>query len=290
MTTLLIGAGGQLGTELRQTFGDHDLVPLTHVDLELTDRAQVTRVLRTYRPALILNTAAYHRVDECEEFPERAFAVNALAVRDLAAAANAIGAVLVHFSTDYVFDGKQRRPYLESDPPGPLNVYATSKLAGEYFVRAALDHHLVIRTCGLYGLAGRHTKTGNFVETMLRLAAEGRQIRVVGDQIVTPTSAKELARKVRQLLESRAYGLYHITNNGACSWYQFAAAIFEMSGIRSNLSETTSAAYGARAVRPPYSVLENANLGRLGLDDLSPWNDALRRYLEDRRAAKEGMP
>jgi len=286
MITLLIGANGQLGTELRQTFGDHDLAPLTHADLELTDRAQVTAALRKYRPSLILNAAAYHRVDECEEFPERAFAANALAVRDLAVAANAIGAVLVHFSTDYVFDGRQRRPYLETDPPGPLSVYATSKLAGEYFIRATLEQHFVIRTCGLYGLAGSHSKAGNFVETMLRLAREGREIRVVVDQVLTPTSAKELARKVRQLVETRAYGLYHITNNGTCSWYQFAAAIFELSGIRPSLSETTSAAYGACAVRPSYSVLENASLGRLGLDDLSPWRDALEVYIEDRRAAK----
>lgn len=289
MTTLLIGANGQLGSELRQAFRDHDLVPLTHADLELTDRSQVAETLRTYRPALILNTAAYHRVDECEDFPDRAFAVNAVAVRDLAVAAKAIGAVLVHFSTDYVFDGRQRHPYREADPPGPLSVYAASKLAGEYLVRAILERHLVIRTCGLYGAAGRHTTTGNFVDTMLRLAAEGREIRVVGDQILTPTSAKELAGKVRQLVEMGATGLYHITNGGACSWYQFAAAVFELSGIRPNVSETTSAAYGARAVRPLYSVLENASLGRLGLDDLSPWHEALKAYLEDRRAA-EGLP
>jgi dTDP-4-dehydrorhamnose reductase len=289
MRTVLIGANGQLGSELREVFKDHDLVALTHADLELTDRAQVREVLHRYRSSLILNTAAYHRVDDCEDHAERAFAVNALAVRDLAVAANAIGAVLVHFSTDYVFDGRQRHPYLETDPPGPLSVYATSKLAGEYFIRATLARHFVIRTCGLYGPAGSHSKAGNFVETMLRLASEGREIRVVVDQVLTPTSAKELARKVRQLVETRAYGLYHITNNGACSWYQFAAVIFELSGIRPSLSETTSAAYGARALRPSYSVLENANLGRLGLDDLSPWQDALKAYLENRRAAK-GLP
>lgn len=286
MVTLLIGANGQLGSELRQAFRDHDLVPLTHPDLELTDRDQITETLGKYRPALILNTAAYHRVDECEDFPARAFAVNAVAVRDLAVAAKTIGAVLVHFSTDYVFDGRQRHPYREADAPGPLSVYAASKLAGEHLVRATLERHMVIRTCGLYGLAGSRSKAGNFVETMLRLAAEGREIRVVGDQVLTPTSAKEVARKVRQLVETGTYGLYHITNSGACSWYQFATAIFELAGIRPNLSETTSAAYGARAVRPSYSVLERANLSRLGLDDLRPWHEALKTYLEDRRAAK----
>jgi dTDP-4-dehydrorhamnose reductase len=289
MTTLLIGANGQLGSELRHAFRDHRLVALTHADLELTDHRQVIETLQIHRPALILNTAAYHRVDECEDFPDRAFAVNALAVRDLAVASKAVGATLVQFSTDYVFDGRRRHPYRETDLPGPLSAYATSKLAGEYFVRSILERHIVVRTCGLYGVAGRHTKTGNFVETMLRLASEGRQIRVVGDQVLTPTSAKELARKVRELVETGEFGLYHITNSGACSWYQFAAAIFEMSGIRADLSETTAAAYGARAARPPYSVLENANLGRLGLDDLRPWQEALKAYLEDRRTS-ESMP
>jgi dTDP-4-dehydrorhamnose reductase len=286
MTTLLIGANGQLGSELRHAFKDHDLVPLVRADMEFTDPAQVRNALRKYRPGLILNTAAYHRVDECEEHPERAFAVNAIAVRDLAIACRAFGAALVHFSTDYVFDGRQPRPYRETDPPGPLSVYATSKLAGEYFVRATLERYFVIRTCGLYGLAGSSGKGGNFAETMLRLAREGREIRVVGDQVLTPTSAKELARKVRQVVETDAYGLYHITNSGECSWYQFAAAIFELLGIQPGLSQTTSTAYGARATRPAYSVLENANLRSLGLDHLSYWRDALKEYLVDRDRAR----
>ncbi len=283
MTTLLIGASGQLGSYLREVFKDHDLVPLAHADLEVTAPAQVKEAVRKYRPSLILNTAAYHRVDECEDHPERAFAVNAVAVRDLALAAKEISATLVHFSTDYVFDGRQRRPYREVDPPGPLSVYATSKLAGEYFVRAGLERYFVIRTCGLYGLEGSRSKGGNFVEAMLRLAEEGREIRVVGDQVLTPTSAKELARKVRQLVETGQHGLYHMTNHGECSWYQFASAIFDLSGLRAHLSETTTAAYGARAPRPAYSVLDNANLRGLGLDDLRDWRDALKDYLDSRR-------
>jgi len=303
MTILLIGASGQLGSELRQAFSDCDLVPLTHGDLELTDRTQVWDMMHKYGPHLILNTAAYHRVDECEDFSGRAFDVNAVAVRDLAIAAKEFGAVLVHFSTDYVFDGRQPRPYpkspqppftkgghrgishpyREGDVPKPLSVYATSKLAGEYFVQAVLERYYLIRTCGLYGLAGSRSKAGNFVETMLRLAADGREIQVVGDQIVTPTSAKDLAHKVRQLVETDAYGLYHITNNGECSWYQFAQAILELSGLRPHLTETTSAAHGARAARPAYSVLDNANLRSLGLDDLREWRDALADYLAERK-------
>jgi len=282
MTTVLIGADGQLASELQEAFKDRKLVPLRHADLELADRARVKDTLHTYRPRLVLNTAAYHRVDECEDNPERAFAVNAIAVRNLAIAAKEIGAMVVHFSTDYVFDGRQRRPYREVDPPGPLSVYAASKLAGEYFIRAILERHFLIRTCGLYGLAGSREKGGNFVETMLRLAGEGREIRVVGDQVLTPTSARELARKVRQLVETGQYGLYHITNNGECSWYQFAQAIFELAGLQPRLLETTSVAYGARANRPAYSVLDNAMLRSLGLDDLRDWREALADYLDDR--------
>ncbi|MDD5559190.1 dTDP-4-dehydrorhamnose reductase [Candidatus Methylomirabilis sp.] len=286
MRTLLIGANGQLGSELRKAFNDCDLVPLTHAGFELTNPIQVRDTLTKHRPSLILNTAAYHRVDECEDFPERAFAENAIAMRDLAIAAEEIGATLVHFSTDYAFDGRQRSPYREVDRSGPLNVYATSKLAGEYFVQAVLKRHYLIRTCGLYGMAGSRSKAGNFVETMLRLAADGREIQVVGDQTVTPTSAKELAHKVRQLVETDAYGLYHITNNGECSWYQFAQAVLELSGVRSRLTETTSAVYGARATRPAYSVLDNANLRSLGLDDLRQWRDALEAYLKDRASGR----
>ena len=286
MRTLLIGANGQLGQELRQVYSDHDLIPLTHADMDVTDRKQTEEVLDRHVPDLILNTAAYHRVDECEEFPAKAYEVNALAVRHLAQWASGHGVILVHFSTDYVFDGRLRRPYAEADPPAPLSAYAVSKLAGEYFIRAIHERHFIIRTCGLYGIAGSSGKGGNFIETLLRLASEGKEIRVVDDQVLTPTSAKELARKVRQLVETGAYGLYHITNDGACSWYEFAAAIFELSGLRPRLEPTTSAAFGARAKRPAYSVLDNANLRSLGLDDLRHWRDALKAYLEDRQRTR----
>ena len=215
MRTLLIGANGQLGQELRQVYSDHGLIPMTHADMDVTDRKQTEEVLDRHVPDLILNTAAYHRVDECEELPAKAYEVNALAVRHLAQWARAHGAILVHFSTDYVFDGHLRRPYTEADPPGPMSAYAVSKLAGEHFIRAIHDRHFIIRTCGLYGVAGSSGKGGNFIETMLRLATEGKEIRVVDDQVLTPTSAKELARKVKQVVDTGQYGLYHITNNGA---------------------------------------------------------------------------
>ncbi len=282
MRTLVIGANGQLGQELQRVYADDDLIPLTHADLDVADEKHCEAALNRHAPDLILNTAAYHRVDECEDFPAKAYEVNALGVRHLAQWAKARGAVLVHFSTDYVFDGSLPRPYTEADLPRPLSAYGISKLAGEYFIRAIHERHFVIRTCGLYGVAGSSGKGGNFIETMLRLAREGKQIKVVGDQVLTPTSAKELAAKVRQLVNTGAYGLYHITNTGSCSWYQFAAAIFELAGVTPRLEETTSAAFGARAMRPAYSVLDNARLRSLGLDDLRHWRDALQEYLGDR--------
>ncbi len=199
-------------------------------------------------------------MDECEDNPERTFAVNVVGVRDLAVAAQAIGAVLVHFSTDYAFDGRKRHPYQESDCPDPPERLRDLEASGQVFHWAILEPHFVIRTCGLYGLTGSRGKGGNFVETMLRLARGEREIRVVGDRILTPTNTKELARKVRQLVEIGAYGLYHITNHGECLWCQFAAAIFEMAGLHPSLRETTSAEYGARTTRPAFSVLDNANL------------------------------
>jgi dTDP-4-dehydrorhamnose reductase len=226
-----------------------------------------------------VNTSAFHRVDECEDKAEIAFRVNAFAVRDLALAARDLDAVLVHFSTDYVFDGRKSEPYLESDAPFPLSVYGSSKLAGEYFLRALWERHICIRTCGLYGPAGCREKGANFVEAMLRAADRGGPVRVVDDQWVTPTSAEELAARVAELLERGATGLFHMTNEGRCTWFGFAGAVFELAGRDVDLRPVDSATFGARARRPAFSVLENARAKALGIPDFSPWKDALRNYL-----------
>lgn len=288
MKVMVIGAGGQLGGDLRRLLPAEECIPLTHADIEITDPESVRRAFERHQPDVVINTAAFHRVDDCESQAERAFQTNALAVRSLAQACRALGAVLVHFSTDYVFDGAQTEPYLETDRPGPLSVYAASKLAGEYLVAATHPKHFVIRTCGLFGLGGSRSKGGggNFVETMLRAAAQGKHLRVVSDQVVTPTATAELARKVIELMRTEAYGLYHITARGACSWYEFAQTIFEFSNIRADLEPVTAEAFGAPARRPRYSVLCNRKLEMLGLDDLPPWQDGLRGYLAERDKAQ----
>ncbi|HEC34448.1 MAG TPA: dTDP-4-dehydrorhamnose reductase [Chloroflexi bacterium] len=281
---MVIGANGQLGSDLVRALQDQELIPLTHRDVDICEPVGVRATLRRYRPEVVINTAAYHKVDECEANAERAFAVNTLGVRNLALACREEDVVLVHLSTDYVFDGRKGSGYVETDPPNPINVYGISKLAGECFVKYLLERHFIVRTSGLFGVAGSSGKGGNFVELMLRLAREGRAIRVVDDQVLSPTYTLDLARQIGVLIETDHYGLYHATSHGACSWYQFAARIFELAGLSPSLSPQTTAESGARATRPAHSELENAALKRLRLDRMRRWEEGLAAYVEARRA------
>jgi dTDP-4-dehydrorhamnose reductase len=275
----VIGANGQLGTDLVKAMSDWDLVPLTHSDLDICDFVYTRKVLQDTKPEIVINTAAFNRVDECEEEVSKAFWVNAFAVRNLAKICADLDCVFVHISTDYVFDGRKGSPYTEDDPPNPLSVYGSSKLAGESFARNFCPKHFVVRTCGLYGTAGSQAKGGNFVETMIRLAREGKPIRVVNDQVLTPTYTKDLAQKIKELLQTEAYGLYHITSSGQCSWYEFAGKIFELLGLKPDFGPTTSVEFSAKAKRPAYSVLAHSRLQQLGMDDLRPWLEVLQAYL-----------
>ena len=284
MRVAVIGATGQLGTDLCRTASDCEVIPLTHSQVCVEDMDSVLAVLREYRPEFVINTAAFHRVDECETNPEPAFLVNAVGAKNLALACRETDAVLVHISTDYVFglDRSRFTPYLEEDTPAPVNVYGASKLAGEHLIRAYLERHYIIRTAALYGTAGSSGKGGNFVETMLRLASEGRNIRVVDDQITSPTYTRDLAAKVWQIIADGPYGTYHVTNSGQCSWFRFAQMIFKLSGLSPALSPTTAVEFGAPAPRPSYSVLAHGSLRRAGLGDTRPWEDALSDYLSER--------
>jgi dTDP-4-dehydrorhamnose reductase len=279
MRICILGANGQLGRDLTAALTAHDLIPLTRQDFDVTNHTQARSVLGESRPEMIVNLTAYHRVDDCETHPDLAYNVNVLAVLNLVRIANDLDAKLVQFSTDYVFDGRSTTPYVESDDAFPLSVYGNSRLAGENVVRTQARRFLLIRTCGLYGHAGSQGKGGNFVESMLKRARAGEAIRVVNDQTVTPTSTLDLARQLALLLPTTHDGLFHATNEGACSWYEFAASIFEIAGIPADLSPTTSTVYKTPAVRPQYSVLENRRLKELRLDRMMPWRDALAEYL-----------
>lgn len=282
MKIALIGADGQLGSDLARTLREESLTPLFYPDFDITRPGRARDVLREIGPDLVVNTAAFHRVDDCEDLVEEAFRLNAFAVRDLAMICRDLGAALAHFSTDYVFDGSSPRPYVEEDAPRPLSVYGASKLAGEHFVRAICERHYLVRTCGLFGLAGCIGKGRNFVEAMLTLAESGRPLRVVNDQWVTPTSTAELAERLTELFQIGRYGLYHLTNEGRCTWFTFAAALFELCGRSAAIEPIDTAAFGAKAKRPAFSVLENKRAKELGLADFSPWRVALKDYLGKR--------
>lgn len=285
MRILLIGANGQLGqdllAELRRT-AEHETAALTHAQIEITDLASVRRALALHQPQAVINTAAFHKVDVCEDEAERAFAVNTMGARNLALACRERDLVLVSLSTDYVFSGKKAASYVEDDPVDPINLYGISKAAGEMAIRYVWDKHFIVRTGELYGTAGASGKGDNFVELMLRLALEGKAIRVVDDQVVTPTSTHALAQQIVALLDTQGFGTYHATCQGECSWYDFAREIFRQSAMVPALSRQSTAQSGARARRPAYSVLDNARLRGLGLDLMPHWEQALRTYLKAR--------
>jgi dTDP-4-dehydrorhamnose reductase len=282
---LITGHRGQLATDLKSVFSDQELVLTELEDLRLEDAAGVQELVGATRPELILNCAAYNRVDDAEGDPAAAFAANCFAVRNLALAASRCGAELVHFSTDYVFDGSRRTPYTEDDTPCPKSVYGVSKASGELMLQATWDRHYICRVCGLYGYAGSRDKGSNFVETMIALARKGGPLRVVNDQVLTPTSTLDVARAVRSLVATHRYGVYHLTSAGHCSWYEFAAAIFELMEMMADLTPVGSDAYPTKARRPRYSVLDNRRLREAGLDEMPEWRDPLQRYLEGRAAA-----
>lgn len=283
MRTLVLGANGQLGRDLVPRLGG-DVVPTDRSRADLTRPDSLAACLDAERPDVVVNCAAYNLVDKAESEPEAAFAVNAWGVRALAAECGRRGLTLVHFSSDYVFglDATRRTPWREDDAPGPVSVYGLSKLAGEYLVQALCPRHLIIRTCGLYGVWGSGGKGTNFVETMLRLAAAGKPLRVVHDQRCTPSYAADVAAATADLIATGATGLVHLTNAGDCSWYVFAGEIFRQAGVSADLTPIRSSERQDPARRPSYSVLGCERLHSLGVSPPRPWEEALAAYLHER--------
>jgi len=288
MKIALLGANGQLGRDLQQVLSDHIVVPFTRDDFDVLDHVGTRAAISEARPTVILNTTAYHRVDDCESNVEMAYQANALAVLNLVRIANDLEAVLVHISTDYVFDGKSLVPYTEESQPMPLSVYGNSKLAGEYLVRSSARKYFLIRTSGLYGNAGSRGRGGNFVETMLAKARNREGIQVVNDQVLTPTYTVDVAHQIAAILATAHYGLFHMTNEGSCSWYEFALRIFQLAGVDADVTPTTSDLYKTPAIRPRYSVLENARLKSLGLNRMRNWREALAAYFHGKSAVGLG--
>ncbi len=278
MKIAVIGANGQLGTDLMKVLKQgHEVIGLTHKDVEVTDPNSFS-VLREQHPDVIVNTAAFHKVDQCEDEPLKAFSVNAIGARNIAAISKELGAVTVYISTDYVFDGAKKEPYTEDDFPAPLNTYGISKLAGEIYTRQN-HRHYIFRVASLFGVAGASGKGGNFVETMISKAQKNEPISVVDDMWMSPTYTFDVANIIKAVLESKMpFGVYHATNDGCCTWFQFAKEIFNILGLTPSLTPIKTEQLPMKAKRPMFSALESVKLPRYGIQPRD-WKQALREYL-----------
>ena len=282
---LITGSQGQLGRAMNDFYADKADVQLFNTDvgeLDITNENEVREKICSVNPDIIINCAAHTQVDACESDEERAYAINALGPRNLCLAANETDAIIVHISSDYVYDGEKKYPYTEGDEYNPQSVYGKTKLAGEEFVRTIANKYFVIRTAWLYG------EGKNFINTMLRLAEnKTKQIKVVADQYGTPTSAEEVVKVIDLLCNSEQYGTYHATCEGNCNWYEFAKKIFELCGEDVEVIPVSTEEYGSPAKRPAYSVLENKKLKENFGYVMDNWESALEKYLSERGLLKK---
>lgn len=274
---LLIGGAGQLGTAIRRSWTGYEIVAPPHARLALEQIGDLRREIARVRPDVVVNAAAFHDVDRCEEEPERAFAVNAVAVGRAAQLAAELGFVFVTISTDYVFDGMTGRPYSEDAPARPLSIYGMSKLAGEHLALRADARVLVVRTCGVYGTADSSSRSP-LIGRVFAHAGAREPLRVVDDVFVSPTFAGDLARSLHGLLATQAHGLYHAANAGPVSWYEFARAAVELSGVAVRVEPIPASQWKAPAVRPRFSALANAKLDAAGIS-MPSWRDGIAAYL-----------
>ena len=283
MQVLITGAGGQLGLDLVDAFDDHDVVGLTHADLDVADEPAVVAAVRDHEPDLVVHAAAWTDVDGCQGDPDRAHRINALGTWWVARACRLARATMVYVSTDYVFDGTaprdadgEPRPYTEFDPIDPLNAYGASKAAGERLVRETLREHHIVRTAWVCGARGN-----NFVRTMLRVGRDQGEARVVDDQVGCPTFTRDLAAAIRELSVTGRYGTFHRTNSGTCSWYELAEATYELAGVDVDLTRISSDELDRPAPRPSYSVLSERHSVLSGLQEMPHWRDGLERMLAE---------
>ena len=289
---VVFGNLGQLGVELMTELRKrgYEVIGTDRAQLDITDRQQVEQHLAGIDPEVVINAAAHNQVDVAEEDPEAAFSVNALAVRNVALGCRQVNARLVHYSTDYVFDGRAGRPYTEQDTPHPLGAYAVSKLAGELYAQAYLEAPLILRTSGVFGPGGLHTARGNFIELMLRLASSGKPIRVVEDHIASPMYAPVLATRTADLIERGETGVFHVGGGTPISWFNFARLIFDAAGLKPELRPTNEREYRTAARRPKYSALANARMAAIGMEPLPSLEWCVGDYFQRRKsyASNEG--
>lgn len=276
----IIGASGQVGQQLSQFLSKtYNIVELDHNDVEIS-HLDSCHILKEIKPQLIINTAAFHHVERCENDAKKSFEINSIGPRNLSLIANDIDATILHISTDYVFDGMKKEPYIENDSPNPINVYGNSKLAGEYFVKTIAKRYFIVRTAALYSEYECRAKGNNFITLMKRLASEKEEVRVVDSEIISPTNVKDLTLQIEKLIHTDQFGLYHACCGGMCSWHQFASIIFKRLNLKSKLSVASPNEFPNKVARPKFSPLENKKINDLNINVMRYWQDALESYLE----------
>ena len=278
MKVALIGSTGQLGHDLAETLkSNHEVIGLTHQNFEVTDYDSVL-TLKEQNPDVVINTAAFHKTDQCEVEPLKTFSVNAVGPKNVVAVSKELNATTVFISTDYLFSGTKNAPYTEDDVPDPINTYGISKLAGELFTKQNPKHY-VFRVASLFGVACASGKGGNFVETMIAKAKKSKPINVVDDMWMSPTYTKDAAETIKKILEAQLpFGTYHLTNHGSCTWFQFAQEIFSLTGLTPELKRTETNQLQTKAKRPLFSALKSLKLPKYNLE-MRSWKEALRSYL-----------
>ncbi|MBE0448483.1 MAG: dTDP-4-dehydrorhamnose reductase [Actinobacteria bacterium] len=283
MKIAIIGANGQLGTDLVEVLSkEHHVIPLTHGDIEVED-FESCRTLLDVEPAIIINTAAFHRVDLCESNPDKTFAVNSIGAKNLAVIASELSAINIYISTDYVFDGEKKDPYTELDQANPLMTYGISKLAGESYTKIYSDKHYIFRIASVFGKAGASGKGGNFIETMISKARAGEALKVVNDMLMTPTYTKSAAKIIASVVEKELpYGIYHITNQPQCSWFDFTKGIFKLLDLRVAVEPVSMHAFESPVKKPKNSALVSAKLPDFGIQ-LENWENSLMDYLGEKK-------
>jgi len=287
MRIAVIGSTGQFGTDLVKTLENgHDVIGLAHKNIEVTDYKSCL-ILKEYQPDIVINTAAFHKTDQCEEECLKTFNINAIGAKNIAIISGEIGATIVYISTDYVFDGSKNEPYTEDDSTFPINTYGISKVAGEYYTRQNPEHY-IIRIASVFGAAGASGKGGNFVETMITKGKKGESIAVIDDVWMSPTYTKDAALALKEIIESKLpYGTYHVTNSGYCSWYQFAEKIFQITGLNPVLTPIKSEEVSMKAKRPLFSALRSTRLPLYGIE-MREWKEALCAYLIEKGHIRRG--
>ena len=283
---LLLGGSGQLGAQIRSRWANHDVVAPSHAQVDILDAIAVERALADHAPEIVVNCAAFHNVDRCEDEPAAAFAANAVAVDAIAALCQSRDIRFVTISTDYVFSGDANVPYAEDDAPHPISVYGASKLAGELLVQRRQMKAVIVRTCGVYGVSPSTTKGYTFVDRIIAQARAGEHMRVVDDVVASPTYAGHLADALEKLATAAAPGIYHAVNRGAVTWYEFACGALEAAGIEAQIEPVPQSTWVTKARRPRFSALSPARIALLGIQ-MPEWRVGIAAYLADKAAVSE---